>query len=238
MASIWRRVLFLVRTLVVVLTPPVYSFRRLEAHCRRQLERDPEDHFARWVLAELYKDNSRYDKAKAEFQVLVEQGYKTPSVIKALGEVCYNLQDYSGAAYHFEQVESHYSRQKLFNYHLGMSHLYGQTFEKALPYLIRAEELSLKKGPIYEAVGFCFFQLGNFEKSAEWYQKALSFSPSSPVEVRNNAARAHIHLANELLQAGKRAEACVQFRAALALRPEDSVVQAVVRTLTELGEEP
>jgi len=236
MQNIIERIIFVTQLIVKGLIPPLYSFERLETFCKQKISKNPTAHLPRLFLAHLYKDYRKYPEARKEFETLVQQGYKDKSILKALGEICYKLHDYAEAIRHFEPVTLRYSKDKFFNCYLGMSYVYTQEYEKGLPYLIRAEELSLKDGPLCEAIGFAFFELGNFEKSAESYRKALSIGPSSPVEVRNNAARAHVHLANSLLREGRREEAIRQFRLALEVEPEDSIVQAITRTLTELGE--
>jgi len=237
MKKILERTIFVAQLIVKGLIPPLYSFERLETFCKQKISKNPTAHLPRLFLAHLYKDYRKYAEARKEFETLVQQGYKDKSILKALGEICYKLHAYAEAIRYCEPVTLRYSKDKFFNCNLGMSYVYTQAYEKALPYLIRAEELSLKWGPLYEAGGFCFFQLGAFERSAEWYRKALSFDPSSPSEVRNNAARAYVQLANALIKEGKRQEAIAQFHLALEVEPEDSIVHAILRTLNQLGED-
>ena len=234
MLRLLRKIAFRLNTLLKVVLMPIYSFEGLERYYRAYLEREPADCFARWALAELYSVNAKYVEAKQEFETLLKYGHKEPSILKALGEMCYRLGDYSEAIRCFEQVEWRHSNDKYFNINLGTSYVYNQAYEKAIPRLIRAETLSLKSSQTYEMVGFCFFQLGSYEQSAEWYQRALSLNPSSPLEVRNNVARARVHLANALLREGKRTDAVSQFHSALEMKPEDSIVQAISTTLAAL----
>ncbi len=92
------------------------------------------------------------------------------------------------------------------------------------------------EGLLSESIGYCFFKLQLFENSAEWYLKSLSLAPDGPrsAEIRDDTARAYTHLGNTLQKEGKIEEAIAQFRLALEVKPEKSIVQAISRTLDEL----
>jgi tetratricopeptide (TPR) repeat protein len=248
-----QRFVFTVKLIINMIIPPLYSFERLEAFCKKQLKRHPTETLPRSFLASLYQDYVKYPEARQQYEILLAQGYEKDSVLKSLGEICYRLEDFNAAVKYLEIIESRHRNDKYFNYYIGVSLMCLDQTEKALPYLLRAKQLSSKKprlmqlleehrfpkSNLYAALGYCFLRAGQFANSAKFYQKALSLNPDGPnsLQMRNDAATAHIHLANGLLQEFKVAEAVEQFHLALELEPEESIVQAISRTLNELGEE-
>lgn len=256
MENAFRKFLFIFQVTFKALIPPLYSLDKLEKFCRKKIDRDPTAFLPRSYLANLYKNYVKYPEARKEFEILLQQGHKDDSIFKSLGEVCYRLKDYDAAIKNLEAVADRCIHDKHLNAYIGMSYAYTGLYEKAISHLTRAAELSLKRGRLsdlregplpgidegrlYESIGSCFFHLDQFERSTEWYRKALSLDlhSSRSQETRNNAANAYIQLANKLLQDGKREEAIVKFHLALDIKPEKSVVEAVSQTLTRLGEKP
>ena len=251
--SIFKKSWFGLQMVLKSLTPPIYSFEKLEALCRKKLQRGPTAYLPRLYLAHLYKDYVKYPEARKQFEVLLQQGRKDPSeIIRPLGEICYRLKDYAGAIEQLETIADRYSHDRYLNGYLGMSYARTGSYQKAVSHLIRAADgpvkkshpSGLKEGPLpgvdygllSETIGYCFFKLQLFENSAEWYLKALSLEPDGPrsAEIRDDTARAHTHLGNTLQKEGKVEEAIAQFRLALEVKPEKSIIQAISRRLNDL----
>ena len=166
---------------------------------------------------------------------LTQTGRKKDATLKTLGQISYKLEAPKRTIKYLEAVINRYSKDSLVNCYLGMSYMDIGAYDKALPYLIRAEELSLKDDRLYEGIAYCLFKTSQFEKSMAWYRKALSINPDSP-KLRNNTATAYVNLADKLLEEGQEKEAIGQFRLALEVEPDDSIVETISQKLTELGD--
>ncbi len=245
-----RGMVFLLGYAVKALCPPFYSFTRLEKHCKTHVEGSPDAYVPRRALATLYRDYLKSTEARRELEVLLQAGYKEDEIFKDLGEVCYRLQDFAATIEYLEPLATRYSNDNLFAFYLGMSYMRTNAYEKAIPYLLRAQKLPARarlgerplkdvRAHVYNAIGYCFFSLGQFDSAAEFYSKGISVDPSDSesLGLRDNVARSHIHLADRLLEQGKRQEAIAQLHMAIEIRPGDSIVAAVSRTLAELGED-
>lgn len=253
--TLFERAAFTITVLFKMLIPPLVSLDRIEKYCRDRLIINPKAYLPRWFLADTYKYYQKNEEAKKEYIELRRLGYMTHAEQYSIGEVCYRLRDYRSAIEEFEPIAGCYSHDGLFNSYIGMSYFYTGAFERALPHLVQAAELPkrrgllswLKKGLepetrqgyLYMNIAYCFFNLGQFEKAAEYYRKALLLERSGPrfQEVIDNAAIAHINVANKLLQENKIDEAVAQFHMALELEPENSIVQAISKTLNDIREQ-
>jgi len=251
--SLFRRLMFVIELLIKSLIPPFYSFAKIERLCKKKLKSHPEAYLPRLFLGSLYSDYQKYSEARNEYEALLKQDYRNETVLGALGEICYRLADFSAAVKYLEEIETRRMNDKYLNYYIGASLMSLDQTEKALPYLLRAKELSSKKTKLIEfpeeyrfsksnlcaALGYCLLRTGRFAESAKFYREAISLNPtgSNALQMKNDAATAHIHLANGLLEQSQTKQAVEQFHLALELEPEDSIVDAITRTLNQLGEE-
>ena len=96
MKDIFLKINFLVNTIVRIVIPPIYSFKRLEKYCKAQVEKHPKLYLPRWFLAELYKNNKKYEKARKEYAELERMGYLKKKDLLDYGDILFKLEDYKG----------------------------------------------------------------------------------------------------------------------------------------------
>jgi tetratricopeptide (TPR) repeat protein len=252
--SIFERLAFGITIAMKMLLPPLLSFERLERYCKQRIKQNPSAYSPRWFLADLYKFYQKDKEALIEYQQLDNLGYLDEGQQFSYAEMSYRLNNFDEAIAHFLVIGSYYANDKTYNYYVGMSFVRKALYGEAISYLTRATTGSNKMGPfftlkrktakridamvLYEAIGFCFFNLGKLELSADAYRRALTVNPNSPraLEIRNNTAKAHIHLANQLLAENQNTEAIRQFHLALEIQPQPSISQEILKTLSDLGD--
>ena len=215
----------------------------------------PDAHCPSWFLAEMYAFHQKDEEAMREYLQLEKLGYMDHDEQFALGKILYRLKDYGEAITRFERVASLYADDKSFNYYIGMSYMSKGVHDEALRHLIDATKAAPGNGLffglwkrrssgiddicLHEAIGDCFSNLGQFEMSCEAYRKALSLCSANQrrQEIRNKTARAHVRLADTLLEKDQKQNAIEQLQLALQIDPENSISEAVLRAIAELGEQ-
>jgi protein O-GlcNAc transferase len=71
------------------------------------------------------------------------------------------------------------------NYNLAKLYELNKSFGKALKYAWRAKELKAEFKDAYDLIASIFFDLGNFEKSAEFYNKVIELNPNDAMSFYN-----------------------------------------------------
>ena len=71
------------------------------------------------------------------------------------------------------------------NYNLAKLYELNKSLGKALKYAWRAKELKADYKDAYDLVAGIFFDLGDFEKSAEFYEKVIEFNPNDAMSFYN-----------------------------------------------------
>lgn len=89
--------------------------------------------------------------------------------------------------------------------------------------LERADRLEPHKGSIVEALARAYYNSGQHDRAAETFRELLEIDPS--------AAYGHFGLGQSLKQLGRRDEARVHLRLAVALAPESSLYRSALARL-------
>ena len=96
-------------------------------------------------------------------------------------------------------------------------------FAQAAVLLERANRLEPGKGSIVEALARAYYNSGQHERSAERFLELLEIDPST--------AYGHFGLGQALKQLGKRDEARLHLRLAVALAPDSSLYRSALNRL-------
>ncbi len=229
-----ERVSFIIDVLGKVLTPPEYSFDRLEEYCKSYIKKHPKDCLPRWFLAGLYKDFNKYEDAKKEYRQLQKMGCLTEKERLSFAEVLCRQKDHQGVKQLLVPVIERYPADRNANRCLGISYVRNQEFQKAVVYFEKAIAAGSPQDEDYWYAGLCYDRTGNLEKAEEAYAKGLSINPESK-KLRKNLASVYIKKGQRLLDedAGKRnpAEAEKAFNKALEINPDDPSALKLIRTI-------
>jgi tetratricopeptide (TPR) repeat protein len=230
LASLLRRL----QLLALLLVPPPYSLPRLERFCKRRLELDPSDVGFRLFLATLYFEYHKWEEAKEQFTIMLANGYDEPRVRKPLGMACSRLAQYDVATEHLEAAAASLPKDAEVQEFLGHCLLQTKNYGAAITHFLSAAALSRRSVPVYAGVAYCSFLLGNFENALKYYRKAHALSPEN-TEMRNNIARSHAEIANQMVDQFRLDEAAAELRLALQIEPEKHLSAEILRTLDAIG---
>lgn len=229
----WGSWFFRLKLTVLMLTPPLYSFQRLEEFLKKEIRRHPTAYLPRMSLANLYKDYSKNQDAKREFLELERLGCMTDNDRLDYGQVLYRLEDFTGVVQVVVPVIDRFPRVKNANWYLGASYEKEGQFEKAAEYIQKAIHAGLGSYETYWHLGYCYHRLGRFELAVEAYERAYRIRSDS-VELRKAIALACVEMGRSLLAKDTK-QATHQFKKALRFDPAD---QEARRALTGLGSLP
>jgi len=105
----------------------------------------------------------------------------------------------------------------------GQKMLKGRHYAQAAVLLERADRLEPGKGSIVEALARAYYNSGQHDRAADTFRELLEIDPS--------AAYGHFGLGQALKQLGKRDEARLHLRLAVALAPDSKVYQGALKRL-------
>jgi len=235
--SFLERTIYFTSILFRMLTPPLYSFARLEKCCKACLRKNPNAYLPRWFLADLYKEYRKPEEAKREYQALQQRGYLKEKDCLNMAEVLYSLGSYEDVKRILAPIIDRYVNHKNANWALAISYMKTEEFDKAVVYLERLIAAGSRRYEDYRNIGFCYRRLGGFEKAKEAYSNALSIKPDSK-EIRENLALVYIGIGKNLLDKdiGKSdlAGAEAAFMKALDINPGDPLVIKSIENIQEL----
>lgn len=99
----------------------------------------------------------------------------------------------------------------------------GQRLGEALKMIERAVDLMPNDGYIVDSLGWAHFRLGNYGRAVEYLERAVSLRPEDPT--------INDHLGDAYWKTGRTLEARFQWRHAIALGAEPSVVEVLERKI-------
>src|SRR5215208_4252272 len=105
----------------------------------------------------------------------------------------------------------------------GQQMLKARHYAQAAVLLQRADRLEPGKGSIVEALARAYYNSGQHDRAADTFRQLLEIDPS--------AAYGHFGLGQSLKQLGKRDEARLHLRLAVALAPESKLYQSALNRL-------
>ena len=220
-------IFFAIKTVLKMVTPPIYSLGRLEKYYKSQIKKNPQAYSPRISLAQLYRDHKRYEDALMQLDELKRLDYMTDSAWITYGVVLYRLDDYQGAIDSLAPILDKNSlapvikkllRYQRVNWYLGRSYIKKEEYQKALTCFEREVKSGYKGYEVFWNLGFCYSNIGQFEKAKDAYSKALALKPNSN-ELKDNLALAHIRLGQSLLDTDL-IQAEAEIRKALDVFPE------------------
>lgn len=232
MKNLLDSIKFLIVITIKMLTPPIYSFERLENYCKYQIKRNPQGNSPRRFLAGLYKDYKKNEEAKNEYLELTNLGYMSDKDWLNFGEVLCRLEDNEGVIKSLKLIIDKYPKNINANWCLGISYMNKEKYQNAVIYLERAVLAGNNRYEDFWRLGTCYLKIGNLEKAEKEYSKALSLKSDSD-ELKQNLASIHLKKGQNLLDSNfDKAEN--EFRKALDLNPNGEEVLRILRNIEEI----
>lgn len=217
--TLLEKTIFLFHILFKILTPPLYSFDRLEKYCKYRIQKNPGVYLPRWFLAGLYRDFQKYQEAKEQYLEMKHLGYITYKDKINLAEIHFRLGEYQDVIDLLSPIPQDLLEARNGNRYLGLTYLKQEKFREAIHYL---EKVVKKGNPQYKDywnLGFCYDRADNLEKAKEAYMHAMRMKPDVK-ELRENLALVYIKIGQRLLDINLE-EAEMNFRKALEINPGD-----------------
>lgn len=185
--------------------------------CKKRLEKEPYDSFARRVLAWIYAYGKKdYPNAVAEYKKLIGQGIESFELYKALGYAQQNMGDFCGALIAFAQAGQMKPDDSEVLAQLGYAYMRTEMYREALDVLERALAMGYPEGLLNRYRGFCLLMLGEHNIAAEEYDKALANARQDP-KLAEEAAIAHTNFGIQLSDEEKWELATQEFRRAMEI---------------------
>jgi len=97
-------------------------------------------------------------------------------------------------------------------YFTGLNYLWGEDYEKALPYFEKAARKNPKYAEAYFQIGYCHDQLGRYQEAIEAYKEAIRIKPDD-ADAQYNLGVAYGHL-------GRYQEAIQAYEEATRIKPD------------------
>jgi tetratricopeptide (TPR) repeat protein len=159
------------------LSPPFFSFSRIEAICRDKLSKKPNDINVLWILSNLSIHNKKYDEARHYLEKLSEMNKNTKSVRLLLSKVYYNLKNYVRVKEILENGEV-LSLADSEHYYLGDSLIELGEFNSGTEHLTIYLQFQKDQYIPFVRLGYSYYMQGLFEKALESYRKAAELNPN------------------------------------------------------------
>lgn len=188
---------------------------RALALARATVEAAPNDPPALLVLADLLREDEKYDEAAAVVTRLIDQ-----AGAKADWRLYYLRGASEERAGHWDRAEPDLKRAlaikpeepEILNY-LGYAWVdRGEHLGEALGMLQKATELQPQSGAIVDSLGWARYRLRDYPAAVRELERAASLDPADP-EVNS-------HLGDAYWRSGRRLEATYQWRRVLTLEPD------------------
>ncbi|MDP8254191.1 MAG: tetratricopeptide repeat protein [Candidatus Alcyoniella australis] len=201
-------------------------------HFARAAGIEPENPKAWVMLGQALLINERFPEAREAVEKALEISPKMPEALITAAAVNYNLGDYPGAATNYENAlgvgaDVETARQGMAASHLAWGHelLNAGDPSSAVSHLLRAHQLEPDRPEAAYLLGRAYIEMGNLDKGIESLQRAQSIDPDWVAEHRDDFApyaelggqnaRAHIDVAQNLVDTGKYDLAAAAYEKAL-----------------------
>jgi len=185
------------------------------------LRREPRDHEARLLYAELLLQERNLDECVVELNMLAESGFRPAAVHRTLGRAWSFRGDLRRAVSHFERCLALDERDALCRrwladacLDLGNAGQAVREYEKALSY-------APGDAQIFKSLGLAYRTMNRLDEAVAAYREAVSLAPRDPA--------ANNDLARILAVQGRMDEAVAQLDRAIAVLPNEQVLRAVLR---------
>ena len=204
------------------------------AELRQALALKPDLVQARLILARLYMDMSRAQRAREELEFALEQMPAHPQLLSLLGEAERQLGNPKrGVELNRQALEAGAGFTQA-RYYLGLALLDLQQHEQAVQELQRVAESGENPAEANTALGRALVEAGRLKEASATFRRAIEADPSR--------ADAHLQLARVLRVQGSLADADRQLTLALqagedgmgalyqSLKPENHMEEGILRT--------
>lgn len=215
-----------------MLLPPLLNLPRLERYCRKRMAANPRACGPRRFLAELYRDNRKYDDARREYEEMVKLDCAEDRDLFNLAEVCVWLHDFQRVVWAISEAAERHPEDKKANSYLGLSYAALGDYPSGIVYLEKAVAAGSTEYDTYWHLGYCLDRVNQLDKARVNYEKALSLRPDS-AELRSNLGSVYIRIGQSVL-ASDRATARAAFKKALYYLPHDAKAMDLIEKLDEI----
>ncbi|CAN0181161.1 unnamed protein product, partial [Phaeothamnion confervicola] len=160
-----------------------------------------------------YSRLRRADEAIAAFDKATQINSWQFKAWHGLGDVYFDLkQDYQAATKYYQKAYYFRADDPVVNYRLGLCYEENQKFEEAEPYLRRVADRVLGFVPGQTELGFCYWNLRDYDSARDRYERALKIDPEN--------IQAHFFLGRTLLMQGQSGRALNEVEALKRRAPE------------------
>lgn len=184
-----KKYIFYIKLLIFLFIKLNFSVNSIKEFCIKRLKNSPTDYYARFLLAELFRSEGNNAEAIDQYNKLVTNGFRNAKVVYGLALSSFREQMYDESQSYFKSLLEMNFNNKVALDHLGRIDLIKNNCRKSIMYFERSLKLDPKDQLILTNIAYCYYEIGDYEKSYEAYQKAFELNPSSELEKDMNVAK-------------------------------------------------
>lgn len=190
----------------------------------------PDDLQAIVTLADVYRDQERYEEAGVQYdhaiEVLPEIENRHWVLFYSRGIAMERTKRWDSAEADFLKALELEPEQPLVLNYLGYTWVdMGKNIEEARGMIERAVELRPNDGYIVDSLGWAMFRLGDFDDAVDTLERAVLLRPDDPT--------INDHLGDAYWQVGRLREARFQWAHALVLDPDETLIETIEAKLED-----
>lgn len=170
-----------------------------------------------YVMAELLRQQEKFDVALTVYQEILEAEPDFPEVHVKVSFLFYKLDDVNSALNEAKAALAENPNDAEAHKNAGLALERGQKFDAAIAEFKEALRMKPDYSIVHYDLGLLYFDMHSYDDSIAEYKKAIAIDP--------NNADAHNNLANSYRQKGDSVSAVVEFREAKRLNPNDPMAR-------------
>ena len=184
-----KKYIFYIKLLIFLLFKLNFSVNFVKKFCIKRLRNSPNDYYARFLLAELFRSEGNNAEALDHYTKLVKNGFKNVKVVYGLALSTFKEQMYDESQNYFKNLLEMNFNNKVALDHLGRINLLKDDCIKSIMYFEQSLKFDAKDHLILTNIAYCYYKTGDYEKSYEAYLKAFELNPNSELEKDMNVAK-------------------------------------------------
>jgi len=174
-----KKYVFYIRLLIYLIARLDFSINSVKAFCIKGIESDPGSYHARFLLAELERSEGNNKLAIEGYNTLLNYGFRNLKVLHGLAMASFKEQMYDESQEYFQIILKSEPNNKVVLDYLGRTKLAKNKHRKAIRYFEKSLRIEPRNPLILENIAYCYYNIGDYDKSYEAYRAAFELNPDS-----------------------------------------------------------
>jgi tetratricopeptide (TPR) repeat protein len=166
------KLLLIVELVLRSALPPFYSFALIENILNKKISKNPNNTFAKWILANYYVEYKKYQEAALILESLQDYYKNNKATLLLLARIYYNLNQPEKVIKILDKGKVLLENDKE-NYYYGISLMELGKHADSIPYLERyLKNHKIKDSKVYINIGICYYKISSYKEALCNYEKA------------------------------------------------------------------